>query len=62
MKTLLDEKQLNDGVQELADKINEAYGDSSLTIVGVLTGSVVLMAGSYSQAQNAAACRRRANK
>ena len=44
MKTLLDEKQLNDGVQELADQINEAYGDSSLTIVGVLTGSVVLMA------------------
>ena len=44
MKTLLDEKQLNDGVQELADKINEKYGDSSLTIVGVLTGSVILMA------------------
>ena len=44
MKTLLDEKQLNDGVQELADKINAEYGDSSLTIVGVLTGSVVLMA------------------
>jgi len=44
MKTLLDEKQLNDGVQELADQINAAYGDSSLTIVGVLTGSVVLMA------------------
>jgi hypoxanthine phosphoribosyltransferase len=44
MKTLLDEKQLNDGVQKLADEINAQYGDSSLTIVGVLTGSVVLMA------------------
>ena len=44
MKTLLDEKQLNDGVQELADAINAQYGDNSLTIVGVLTGSVVLMA------------------
>ena len=44
MKTLLDEKQLNQGVQELADAINAQYGDKSLTIVGVLTGSVVLMA------------------
>lgn len=44
MKTLLNEKQLNDGVQQLADQINAAYGDASLTIVGVLTGSVVLMA------------------
>lgn len=44
MKTLLDEKQLNDGVQKLADEINAEYGDSSLTIVGVLTGAVVLMA------------------
>ena len=53
MKTLLDEKQLNDGVQELADAINKEYGDSSLTIVGVLTGSVVLMADLNSQTENA---------
>ena len=44
MKTLLDEKQLSDGVQELADAINAQYGDTPLTIVGVLTGAVVLMA------------------
>jgi hypoxanthine phosphoribosyltransferase len=44
VKTLLDEKQLNAGVQELADQINKTYGDTPLTIVGVLTGSVVLMA------------------
>ncbi|MDB2686907.1 hypoxanthine phosphoribosyltransferase [Mariniblastus sp.] len=44
MKTLLDEQALNDGVQEMARQINETYGDQPLTIVGVLTGSVVLMA------------------
>ena len=44
MKTLLDEKALNDGVQQMADKINESYGNELLTIVGVLTGSVVLLA------------------
>ena len=44
MKILLDEKQLNLGVEELARAINEEYGTRPLTIVGVLTGSVVLMA------------------
>lgn len=44
MKILLDEKQLNDGVDRLAREINDAYGDRPLTIIGVLTGSIVLMA------------------
>ena len=44
MRTLLDEAQLNGGVEKLAQSINETYGDKPLTIVGVLTGSVVLMA------------------
>ena len=44
MKTLLDENQLNAGVEDLANQINKAYGNTPLTIVGVLTGSVVLMA------------------
>ena len=44
VKTLLDEKQLSDGVQQLADSINESYGDRPLTIVCVLTGSIVLAA------------------
>lgn len=44
MRTLLDEAQLNSGVEKLANSINESYGDNPLTIVGVLTGSVVLMA------------------
>ena len=44
MRTLLDEAQLNGGVEKLAQSINETYGDKPLNIVGVLTGSVVLMA------------------
>lgn len=44
MKILLNEEQLNAGVQRLADEINETYGTRPLTIIGVLTGSVILMA------------------
>ena len=44
MKKLLNEQQLNDGVQKLADSINAAYGDQPLTVIGVLTGSIVLLA------------------
>jgi len=44
VRTLLDEAQLNGGVEKLAQSINETYGEKPLTIVGVLTGSVVLMA------------------
>ena len=44
MKTLLDENQLRDGVVRMATIIAEEYQDKSLTIVGVLTGSVVLLA------------------
>ena len=44
MKILLDEAQLNQGVEDLAKQINDQYGSRPLTIVGVLTGSVVLMA------------------
>lgn len=44
MKILLNETELNQGVQQLASQINESYGHHPLTIVGVLTGSVILMA------------------
>ena len=44
MKILLDEQELKNGVDRLAREINETYGDRPLTIVGVLTGSIVLMA------------------
>ena len=44
MKILLDENQLNHGVEQLAAEISNAYGHKPLTIIGVLTGSVILMA------------------
>ena len=44
MKTLLNQDELNAGVERLAREINETYGNRPLTIVGVLTGSFILMA------------------
>lgn len=44
MKILLSEEALNEGVEKLAQQINETYQGKPLTIVGVLTGSVILMA------------------
>lgn len=44
MKQLLSEQQLREGVCRLADEINAYYRGRALVIVGVLTGSVVLLA------------------
>ena len=44
MKTLLTESDLKQGVAQLAAAINRDYADRSLTVVGVLTGSLVLLA------------------
>ena len=44
MKVLLDENELRKGVEELAQKINEIYGARPLTIIGIMTGSIVLLA------------------
>ena len=44
MKTLLSEKELRSGVNGLAREVTAAYANQPLTIVGVLTGSVVLLA------------------
>jgi len=44
MRTLLDEKQLHEGVKQLAAKIDSHYGKQSLTVVAVMTGSLVLFA------------------
>jgi hypoxanthine phosphoribosyltransferase len=44
MKTLLSKEDLHDGVMRMADEIASCYENRQLTIVGVLTGSVVLMA------------------
>ena len=44
MKVLLSAEQLREGVDRLADEIAAFYTDRPLTIVGVLTGSIVLLA------------------
>lgn len=44
MRQLLSEQELRDGVVKLAADIADQYGQQPLTIVGVLTGSVVLLA------------------
>lgn len=44
MKTLLDEQQLQQGVCELADRINQHYETRPLTVVAVMTGSLILLA------------------
>ncbi len=44
MKILYDKATLHHGVAEMAAKIEQAYEGRQLTIVGVLTGSVVLLA------------------
>ncbi len=44
MKTILSEDELLAGVRRLADEINAAYDKRPLTIVGVMTGCIVLLA------------------
>jgi hypoxanthine phosphoribosyltransferase len=44
MKTLLTEEQLRQGIQRWAGEIRGHYAGRSLTIVGVLAGSVTLLA------------------
>ena len=44
VKTLLSEEELQAGVARMAIEIAAAYGERPLTIVGVLTGSIVLLA------------------
>ncbi|MEM6655888.1 MAG: hypoxanthine phosphoribosyltransferase [Planctomycetota bacterium] len=44
MKTLLSKEELHDGVARMAQEIGATYADGQLTIVGVLTGSLVLVA------------------
>lgn len=44
MKTLLTEQDLQEGVQRLATEVAACFDGRPLTIVGVLTGSVVLLA------------------
>ena len=44
MKVMLDKEVLHSGVANMARQIEETFEGQQLTIVGVLTGSVVLVA------------------
>ena len=44
MRELLSQRRLAQGVEQLAQQIVDCYGESPLTIIGVLTGSVVFLA------------------
>ena len=44
MKELISADQIQVAVVELAEKIEADYGDRPLTVLGVLTGSVILLA------------------
>src|SRR3990170_928929 len=44
MKVLLSKEELHDGVTRMADEIAACYENRQLTIIGVLTGSIVLLA------------------
>jgi len=44
MKILITETEIQERVRELGERISERYSGKSLTILGVLTGSVVLLA------------------
>lgn len=44
MKVLLSEEQIKVGVAELARQITQVYGKEPLTIIGIMTGSIMLLA------------------
>lgn len=44
MKVLLSAEQVQQGVREMARQIEERYADQPLTMLGVMTGSLVLLA------------------
>ena len=44
MRPLISEAEISKRVAELGAKISEDYADKNLTILGVLTGSIVLLA------------------
>jgi hypoxanthine phosphoribosyltransferase len=44
MKQLLSQDEIRVGVERLANQIRAAYGERPITIVGILTGSLVMLA------------------
>ena len=52
MRKLLSEDQIRDGVERLAEQLRADYGARPLTIVGILTGSLVMLADLIRQLDN----------
>ncbi len=44
VRVLLTEQQIQQGVRQLADRITGEYGKQPLTIIGIMTGSIILLA------------------
>ena len=44
MKILLNEKQIGEGIDRLATRLKDDFGDRPLTIVAIMTGSLVMLA------------------
>lgn len=44
MKVLLTQSEIQHGVRRLADEIMQTYGKSPVTIIGIMTGSIMLLA------------------
>lgn len=44
MRTLLTEKELEEGVAAMARQIGAAYGDRPLTVIAIMTGALIVMA------------------
>ncbi len=42
-KTLIDEASINQAVEQLAMQITNDYASRPLTIIGVLTGSIIML-------------------
>lgn len=52
MRELLSQHEIRGGVERLAGELRKAYGQRPLTIVGVLTGSLVMLADLIRQLDN----------
>ena len=47
VREILSQQQLQRGVEQLARRVTQYYGGKQLTILGVLTGSLVLLADEF---------------
>jgi hypoxanthine phosphoribosyltransferase len=52
MKQLLSQEEIRNGIERLAGQLRDAYDEQPLTIVGILTGSLVMLADLIRQLDN----------